>query len=189
MTLRDFQRDFNKNFGQNFNKVADFLEGFVTNVADQISSPRTKKTLNSALDLFRPHLISLGLRISVLSSTQVELSLPMKARNLDDQGALLSGVQISAAIEAYKLLWKRNAPDGQFQIVIKSAQGQFFRSAKTELRLRGELGEIVRESRWAELSKNKRAEHEMTLHFYDDQDQVVAEVDVKSELLLRELLS
>ena len=188
MTLRDFQRDFNKNFGQNFNKVADFLESLVTDMADQISSPGTKKTLNSALDLFRPHFISLGVRIAILSPTHVELTLPMKARSLDEQGEILPGVQISAAIEAYKLLWKRNAPEGEFQIVIKSAKAQFFKSARTDLHLRGELSEISRESRRAELSKNKRATHEMTLNFYDDQDQIVTEVEVKSELLFKEML-
>lgn len=188
MTLRDFQRDFNKNFTQNFNKLADLLEGLVSDVAEQVSSPRTKKVLNSALDLFRPHLISLGLRISVLNASQIEIALPAKQRNLDEKGRILAGVQTSAAIEAYKLLWQRNSPEGNFDVVVKSTEARFFKAAKGDLYLRGELSEISRETKWAELSKNKRADHEMTLHLFDDQEQMVAEVLVVAELFLVEMI-
>ena len=188
MTLRDFQRDFNKNFVQNFNKLADMLEGLVTDVADHVSSPRTKKALYSALDLFRPHLLSLGLRISILNSSQVEVTLPAKKRNVDEMNRILTGVQVSAAIEAYKLLWQRNSPEGNFDVVVKSTQAQFFKQAKTDLCLRGELPEISRETKWAELSKNKRADHEMTLCFFDDQEQMVAEVSIVAELFLVEMI-
>lgn len=164
------------------------LEGLVSDVAEQVSSPRTKKALNSALDLFRPHVLSLGLRISVLSSSQIELLLPVKKRNLDEMERLLPGVQISAAIEAYKLLWQRNAPDGNFDIVIKSTKAQFFKQAKTDLQLRGELAEISRETKWAELSKNKRTDHEMSLHFFDTQEQMVAEIEISAELFVREMI-
>lgn len=188
MTLRDFQRDFNKNFTQNFNKLADMLEGLVSDVAEQVSSPRTKHILNSALDLFRPHLISLGVRISVLGPSKVELSLPIKKRNLDEKGRLLPGVQVSAAIEAYKLLWQRNAPEGNFDLVVKSTEIKFFKTTKSDLCLRGELSEISRETKWAELSKNKKTDHEMTLHLFDDQEQMVAEVLITAELFLVEMI-
>ncbi len=188
MRLRDFQRDFNKNFGQNFNKVADFVEGFVTDLADQVNSPRTKQTLNSALDLVRPHFISLGLRISVLSSTKIELMLPCKARNLDERGELLQGVQISSAIEAFKLIWKRNAPEGEFQIVIRNVKTQFMKPANKDLHLRCELSELVRESCWAELAAQKFSHQTLDLKFFDDQEQVVSEVEVEADLYIKEML-
>lgn len=184
MTLRDFQRDFNKNF----NKLTGLVESVVTDLAEQVTSPQTKKALNSALDLIRPHFLSLGARISVLSTSQVELTLPRKARNLDEQGQILPGVQVSAAIEAYKLLWKRNAPEGEFQIVIKNVEARFLKFSKEDLKIRGELGDIAREARWAELTKNKQSRHQMTLHVFDQQEQICTEVQIESELFLKEML-
>lgn len=184
MTLRDFQRDFNKNF----NKISGLVESVVSDLAEQVTSPQTKKALNSALDLIRPHFLSIGARISVLGTSKVELTLPRKARNLDEHGQILPGVQISAAIEAYKLLWKRNAPEGEFQIVIKSVQSRFLKFTKSDLKIRGELGDLAREARWAELSKNKQSHHQMTLHVFDDQDQICSEVEIESELFLKEML-
>ena len=184
MTLRAFQRDFNKNF----NKITGLVESVVTDVAEQVTSPRAKKALNSALDMIRPHFLSLGARVSILSTAQIELTLPRKLRNLDEHGQILPGVQISAAVEAYRLLWKRNAPQGEFQINIQNVQTRFLKFTKDDLKIRGELGDIAREARWAELEKNKRSRHSMTLHIFDSQDQICTEVEIESELLFKELL-
>ncbi len=184
MTLRDFQRDFNKNF----DKISGLVESVVNDFAEQVTSPQAKKALNSALDLIRPHFLSIGARISVLSSSQVELTIPRKTRNLDEHGQILPGVQISAAIEAYKLLWKRNAPKGEFQIVIKSAEARFLKFTRDDLKIRGELGDLAREARWAELSKDKQSQHEMTLHLFDSENQICTEVEIRSELYLKEML-
>lgn len=184
MNLRDFQQDFNKKF----NKITNLVESVVSDVAEQVTSPSTKKALNSALDLIRPHFLSLGARISVLSSSQIELTLPRKARNLDEHGQILPGVQVSAAIEAYRLLWKRNAPEGEFQIVVKSAEARFLKFTKADLKVRAELPELAREARWAELSKNKKSTHRMTLHLFDEQDQICTEVEIESEFFLKEML-
>jgi hypothetical protein len=184
MRLRDFPRDFNKNF----NKITDLVGSVVNDVAEQVTSPRTKRALNSALDLIRPHFISLGARISILAPLKIELTLPRKARNLDEHGQILPGVQISAAVEAYRLLWKRNAPEGEFQIVIKNVQARFLKFSKDDLIVRAELGDVAREARWAELSKHKRSAHQMTLHVFDQQDQICSEIEVESELFLKEML-
>jgi hypothetical protein len=184
MTLRDFRRDFNKNF----NKITGVVESVVMDVAEQVTSPRTKKVLNSALDVIRPHFLSLGARISILAPAKIELTLPRKLRNLDEHGQILPGVQVSAAVEAYRLLWKRNAPEGEFQIVIQNVQARFLKFTKEDLKIRGELGDIAREARWAELEKHKRSRHQMTLHIFDSQDQICTEVEIESELLFKELL-
>jgi hypothetical protein len=160
----------------------------VTDFAEQVTSPQAKKALNSALDLIRPHFLSIGARISVLGTSQVELTLPRKARNLDEHGQILPGVQISAAIEAYRLLWKRNAPEGQFQVAIRNVEARFLKFTKDDLKIRGELGDVAREARWAELSKNKQSHHEMTLHLFDEQGQICTEVDIESDLYLKEML-
>ena len=184
MRLRDFPQDINKNF----TKIAVLVEDLVSDVAEQIQSPRTKKTLNTALDMLRPHFVSLGVRVSVLGPHSVELILPRKTRNLGADGEILPGVQISAGIEAYKLLWMRNAPEGEFRIQIKNVKVQFFKAGQGPLRLRGELSEIARESKWAELLKNKRSHHVMSLHVYDSEEQICAEIEIESELYLQEML-
>lgn len=184
MTLRDFQRDFNKNF----NLITNLVEGLVSDVAGQVNSPRTRKALNTALDLVRPHFISMGARISTLSTTRIELTLPQKARNLDEQGQILPGVQISAAVEAFRLLWKRNSPEGEFQVVIKKVESRFIKFSSSNLKVRGELSDLAREARWAELSKHKRSSHQMTLHLFDDQDQICTEIEIEADLFLKEML-
>ncbi len=164
------------------------MGGLASEVVEQIGSPKTKAALNSALDILRPHFLSLGARVSVLSSSQVELILPRKIRNLDEHGQILAEVQISAAVEAYRMLWRRNAPQGQFQILIKNVHAQFLKFTQSDLKIRGELSEITREARWSELAKNKHSRHEMTFHFYDDQNQICSEVEIHSELFLKEML-
>ena len=188
MRLRDFRRDFNKNFSKNLDKVTDVMGGLATDVVEQVNSPKTKAALNSALDLLRPHFLSLGARVSILSSSQVELALPRKMRNLDEHGQILPEVQISAAVEAYRMLWRRNAPEGHFQIVIKEVQAKFLKFSKTVFKIRGELSEITRESKWAELAKHKRSSHEMTLHLFDEENQICSEIDIRSEFFLKEML-
>ena len=138
--------------------------------------------------MLRPHFLSLGVRISVLGPHSVEMTVPRKTRNIGTDGEILPGVQISAAIEAYKLLWMRNAPEGEFRILIKNVKVQFLKPGKGPLRLRGELGEIARESRWAELQKNKRSQHTMALHVFDSEEQLCAEIEIESELYLQEML-
>jgi hypothetical protein len=188
MRLRDFQRDFNKNFSKNLNKVTDLMGDLATDVVEQVNSPKAKAALNSALDVLRPHFLSLGARISILSSSQVELTLPRKKRNLDEHNQILPEVQISAAVEAYRMLWRRNASEGEFQIVIKDIQAKLLKFSKSNLKIRGELSDITRESKWAELARYKRSTHEMTLHLFDEQDQICTEIDIQSEIYLKEML-
>ena len=173
---------------KNFSKITGLVGSVVHDLSEQVQSPRARRALSSALDLVRPHFVSLGVRISVLSSSQIELLLPRKKRNLDEHGQILMGVQISAAIEAYKLLWKRNAPDGEFQVTIRGVQARILRPTQSAIKIRGELSEVAREARWAELAKSKKSRHEITLHLFDDQEQICGEVDIQSDLSLQEFL-
>lgn len=192
MTLRDFSPDFNKNFSRKVNNFATQISSAATNMlselADQVTSPQAKLALNSALDYIRPHLVSLGVRISILGTDQVEMNLPRKARNLDRQGRILPGVQISAAIEAFKLLWQRNAPEGLFDIQINSVTTRFHKATRSDLKIRGELSELSREATWAELRKNKKSQYQTTMLIFDQEKQIVAEIEIYCDLFLRETL-
>lgn len=192
MTLRDFSPDFNKNFSRKMNNLAAKIgisaTQLLSELAQQMTSSQARTALNSALDFVRPHLVSLGVRISVLGTDQVEMLLPRKTRNIDRSGNILSGVQISAATEAFKLLWQRNAPEGIFDIQIKTVNSRFMKSARGDLKIRGELSELSREAAWAELRKNKRTQFQSTMLIFDQEKQIVAEIEIDSELFLRETL-
>lgn len=177
MRVRDFQQDFNK-----------IAEQIVGQIAEQISSPHAKRVLNSALDLIRPHFLSLGLRVTRLGAHEIEVLIPKKKRNLDERGDFIPGILMSSATEAYRLLWTRNAPPGEFQIIIDGVQYQALKNPKGVVRVRMELSELSREARLAELSKNKSSEHEGVLRLHDEEDQICAEINIKSRLLLKEML-
>lgn len=184
MTLRDFKPDFNKNF----NKIADLVGDVVTDVVEQVQSPRTKQILNSALDVLKPHFQSLGLRVARLGTHEVEVVIPKKNRNLDEDGDFLTGVLMSTAVEAYRLLWKRNAPPGDFKVEILEVNFKSHKKPKGEVRVRWDLSELARESRWVELQRNKKTNQEAQLNFFDEDDQICAEVQIKGELRLQEML-
>ena len=181
MTLRDFPSDFNKNLRQRLQQTAE-------QIVEQINSPQARQILNSALDLVRPHFLSLGIRVTRLGTHEIEILVPRKMRNLDDRGDFIPGILMSATTEAYRLLWTRNAPPGEFQVTLEQVQFQALKTARGDVRVRFQLSDLAREARLAELSKNKISEHEGVLRLYDEEDQVCAEVQVKSRLLLKEML-
>lgn len=185
MTLRDFPSDFNKNLRQRLGKA---VEQVAEQIVEQINSPQARQILNSALDLVRPHFLSLGIRVTRLGVHEIEILIPRKVRNLDERSEFIPGILMSSSTEAYRLLWTRNAPPGEFQVVMDSVQFQSLKNPRGDVRVRFQLSELARESRLAELSKNKISEHEGVLRLYDDEDQVCAEVLVKSRLLLKEML-
>lgn len=164
MNLRDFPPDFNKNF-------------------DKISS-----LINSALDLIRPHFLSLGARVRRLSATQVEILLPAKVRNKDARGHLLDGVVISAALEGFYLLWKRATPQGEYSQKILGVEWTPRMPLRGDLTIRGEISEIQRETMLAEISKNKKSSVETVLHIANDQNIICAEIIVRAEIYLMEVL-
>jgi hypothetical protein len=177
MTLRDFQQDFNK-----------IAEQIVGQIAEQINSRHAKQVLNSALDLIRPHFLSLGLRVTRLSNSEIEILLPKKSRNLDERGDFLPGILISSATEAYRLLWMRNAPAGEFQLRILAVQYQALKNPKGSVRVRLQLSDLSREANLAELTKRKSSEHEGVLRLHDEDDQICAEIIVKGLLSIQEML-
>jgi hypothetical protein len=189
MTLRDFPSDFNKNLQRrlpkNFRRAAGQM---MEQITGQVKSPQARQLLNSALDLVRPHFLSLGIRVTRLGTHDVEVLLPKKRRNLDEHGEFIPGILMSSATEAYRLLWVRNAPPGEFQMTVELVQFQSLKNPRGDVRVRFQLSDLAREARLAELSKNKISEHEGVLRLYDEEDQICAEVLVKSRLLLKEML-
>lgn len=184
MTLRDFRQDFNKITA----KVTEIAGELADQVATDLPSPRAKRLLNSALDFLRPHFLSLGMRVVRLSPHHVEIMVPAKPRNLDESGFIMEGILTSAAIEAFKQLWKRNAPEGFFENKVMGYQFEKFKELKGDIRLRCELSDLSREAILAELHKDKRSRTQVQIHFFNSEDQICAELNLQSELFLKEMI-
>lgn len=176
MTLRDFQQDFNKNFNARLRKIQCLAKEISGQVLDQAEDGALKRSLNSALDLLRPHSLSLGLRVAKLSDTLCELVIPRKARNLDEQGFILEGVLVSSAVEALKVLLKRNLSGNELQVVCKSVGFELLRLGSGDLRVRAQLTEIQRETLLAELGKMKQSQLEVPVLIFDKTEQMCAQL-------------
>lgn len=142
---------------------------------EEVSPKASHAALSYALDMVRPFSAGMGLRISRLSDTQVEMVIPARTRNMSDTQSLHEGALMTAAVEAVKVLWMRHAPMGNFEISVSRSQAGFFKTENEECRLRSELSESLRETVLAELRSQREAEADMNVNVYDSNEQAVAE--------------
>ncbi|MDG0815213.1 YiiD C-terminal domain-containing protein [Bdellovibrio svalbardensis] len=140
---------------------------------EEVSPKASHAALSYALDIVRPFSAGMGLRISRLSDTQVEMVVPARTRNLNDANTMHEGAITTAAIEAAKLLWMRHAPLGNFEITVTRIEADFFKVQNTECRLRMELPETTREVVLAELRDQRETSAEAEVKVFDEHDQAV----------------
>jgi len=166
--------------GKNFNSIARVSQGLFLDFADKVGKQIPQ--LNLALDFLRPHIQALGLRIARLSRSQVEIVLPNKFRNRGSRGMVLEGAVVMAAVEALKWLWDQNKPDGNFRQEISKVTFEGLKPLMGELRLRDELAELPRETALLELANGNRSSMVMVVVVFDQDEQVVARVEVEMNL-------
>ncbi|WP_041578053.1 PaaI family thioesterase [Bdellovibrio bacteriovorus] len=142
---------------------------------EEVSPKASHAALSYALDIVRPFSAGMGLRISRLSDTQVEMVVPARTRNLNEVKTMHEGALVTAAIEAAKLLWMRHAPMGSFEINVTRLESELFKVTSEECRVRMELPETVREVVLAEVRDHREAKAEVELKVFDSNDQAVAE--------------
>ncbi|MFV8257254.1 PaaI family thioesterase [Bdellovibrio bacteriovorus] len=142
---------------------------------EEVSPKASHAALSYALDIVRPFSAGMGLRISRLSDTQVEMVVPARTRNLNEVKTMHEGALVTAAIEAAKLLWMRHAPMGSFEINVTRLESELFKVTSEECRVRMELPETVREVVLAEVRDRREAKAEVELKVFDSNDQAVAE--------------
>lgn len=142
---------------------------------EEVSPKASHAALSYALDIVRPFSAGMGLRISRLSDTQVEMVVPARTRNLNEVKTMHEGALVTAAIEAAKLLWMRHAPMGSFEINVTRIESELFKVTSEECRVRMELPETVREVVLAEVRDHREAKAEVELKVFDSNDQAVAE--------------
>lgn len=147
---------------------------------EDLSPQASHAVLSYALDIMRPFAAGMGLRVSRLSDTQIEMILPLRSRNLSESSHLHEGALVTAAIEACKVLWSRHAPMGNFEIQVTRLESSIFKSPTTDTRLRWELSETSRELVLSSLRTQREAGAEAEIKAYDENDQAVG--DIKLEL-------
>lgn len=143
---------------------------------EEVSPKVSHAALSYALDVVRPFSAGMGLRVSRLSDTHVEMMIPVRTRNLNEQGFLHEGALSTAAIEAAKLLWMRHAPMGNFTIQVTKLEMESFREVAEEGRLRLEIPESTIEVVMAEIRDTRESEAEASVRIADGNEQTVAEV-------------
>lgn len=143
-------------------------------VTETVQSPWAKAFLTSALEFFRPHHLALGLRISRLSTTHVEVLVPGNKRSLTDKLELDPGVLTTAAVLGMQLLLRRiDQPDFEsFRI----AEAHLLRwdDLAGELRGRLEFDKLSQEAFRAELRKTGFSELALEMNFFDEFEKRVA---------------
>lgn len=146
---------------------------------EEVSPKVSHAALSYALDVVRPFSAGMGLRVSRLSDTHVEMVIPTRTRNLNEQGFLHEGALSTAAIEAAKLLWMRHAPMGTFNIQVTKLEIELFRELSEEGRLRLEVPESTIEVVLAEVRDTRESEADADVRIADGNEQTVAEVRMK----------
>ena len=143
---------------------------------EEVSPKASHAALSYAMDMVRPFSAGMGLRISRLSDTQVEMVIPARTRNKNETGTLHEGALTAAAVEAVKLLWMRHAPMGEFEISVTRMEALFVKTQEDECRLRIELAEATRESVLSSLRDHREAKAEAEIKIFDENDQSVADI-------------
>lgn len=154
----------------------------LTALLEEISPKASHVALSYAMDLLRPFSAGMGFRITRLSDVQVELLIPARTRNRNENGELHEGAILAGVFEGMRLLWERHAPLGDFKIRVQKTQIEMFKHPEEDVRVRLELSESLRESVLAELRKKRLAHAEMRAQVYDPNDQAVAEIHFHLEL-------
>lgn len=146
---------------------------------EEVSPKASHAALSYALDIVRPFSAGVGLRISRLSDTQVEMVLPARTRNLNDLQQIHEGAMTTASIEAAKLLWMRHAPMGTFEVIVTRVDLEFFKTEKNECRVRMELSEMIRETVLAEIRERRESSASVELKIFDENEQAVADIHLQ----------
>lgn len=142
---------------------------------EEVSPKVSHAALSYALDIVRPFSAGMGLRVSRLSDTQVEMVIPARTRNLNETNGMHEGALTTAAIEAAKLLWSRHAPMGDFEVNVSRIESSFYKNQTEEARVRLELPETTREMVLSALRAHREAKAEAEIKIFDDHDQSVAD--------------
>lgn len=155
---------------------------------EEWSPASSRSALSFVVDFLRSFPAGMGLRVSRLSDTQIEMVLPARAKNLRG-GVFHEGALITAGIEAALTLWERHAPLGEFKIELMTVGCELHRSTGHELRVRAELAETARETVLSQLRQGGEAASELEVQLLDEGGQRVADLALRLRMRLTPALS
>lgn len=151
------------NFSRNLKKVAEIFG----EVSESIQNQRARHLLTSALEFVKPHHLALGLRVSRLSTTRIEVVVPHRWKNQTDSGEIDPGILTTAATMGAQLLLRRMDQPDLGPLSLEEIHFHRLTRLNGELRGRLELSKISQEAFRAELKKKATAKLELTMIFYD----------------------
>ncbi|MFP5519430.1 MAG: hypothetical protein ACLGGX_05970 [Bdellovibrionia bacterium] len=154
----------------------------LTALLEEISPEASKAALSYALDIFKPFTQGMGVRIARLSDSHIEVVLPQRPHNLTAHKEFHEGVVLGAGLEAIRTLWARHAPLGEFFLYATKVNLEIHRPPLKELRFKLEMIEAQREAVLAELRRHRKSQQDLQLKIYDENDQLVADLDVQIAL-------
>lgn len=163
--------------------VVDFAS-FIESWAPQSS----RDALSYALNFIRPVILGMGFRISKLSDERIEMIIPARAKNKNEEGSTHEAVLLAAAIEGTKTLWLRHAPLGDFHIRINEASVKNLRTCSEQIRMRLEISESARQSVLSQLRVMNQAVVENQVQFFTEDNQIVAESNLQLAIATTALL-
>lgn len=156
---------------------------------EELSPSLGQKTLSFALDVAKPFIAGLGLRIARWGDTHVEVIIPYKTKNFSHDGQLHQGTLFAGVIECVQLLWSRHLPLGAEAFRIENVHIDFLRAAESDISIRYELPESERERILFEGRVNQQFRAETQVHLYDQKGQLIAEARVSLSLQQRPALA
>ena len=183
-----FQAELEKSFRQRLGQWSGSVETALENLAEQVDIKQPKQVLQFALDVVRPYLQSLGLRVAKLTAENIEVVLPEHPLHQDMKSFLDEGAVCSASLFAFRKLWKRNAPKGPFSWKVLKFEFEALRELQGPLHIKWNLPTLQREALYAELAETQRALQDTVVHVFNGQDQLVAQVHLHAELRAMKIL-
>jgi hypothetical protein len=159
MRLRDFQQDINKKF--------KLLGEVLIEFSESVQSPRARAFLSSALEFIKPHHIALGLRVSRLSTTRIEVVVPFQS--------VEPGVLTTAAVMGAQLLLRRLDQPQLGDSVMQETHFRFVAPVTSQLRGRLEFAKIAQESLRADLKRQGTTQVELVMAYFDESERLVAD--------------
>lgn len=158
--------------------IVDFMS-YVEKWTPQAS----REALSYFLDFFRPSTIGMGLRVSKLNDTQIEMVIPKRPKNVDEDGNWLDSAIITASVESFKILWLRHAPIGEFHFFVDKLKYEKRKDDESDtLRVRYELSPESREAALTDLRSQSLAQIETQLFIFDEKDSIVSEIKISARL-------
>ncbi len=145
---------------------------------EEVSPDRSRAALGFMLNFLRPFSAGMGFRVTRLSDTQIEMIIPCKFRNRNDQGQLHVATFLPAALEATQIFWQRHL-DGAVEIQLMSEVLKVHQMIAEDARLRTEVSVAYREFVLSQLRESPCQMIEMKFQIYGSQDRLSAELDLK----------